>query len=187
MEASSCEESIDGWNYILEPGRVYTTERAFYGVVDGVFEEAVKVLNDFKRSNSMIERKKIPLVFNDYMDWLWNTQTPELVLPLIDAAAEAGCEYFCIDGGWIYNEVGNGLGDWLPNPEVYKEKDLKYIADKIEKKGMIPGIWFEFDACFDNAKLFWRTWVIYFAVTESRSDWQTDIFITLRVSVYAHI
>lgn len=153
MEASSCEENVGGWHYILNSGKKYTTERAFYGVVDGGFEEDVKVLNDFKRADSMVECKQIPLVFNDYMDCIWSAQTPELVLPLIDAAANAGCEYFCIDGGWTCNEAGTGLGDWIPKPEVYKEKDLKFIADTIKEKGMIPGIWFEFDTCFDNAKL----------------------------------
>lgn len=153
LEASSCEETVGDWHYILKPGEEYTTERAFYGVVAGGFEEAVKVLNDFKRADSMFKCKEIPLVFNDYMDCIWNSQNPELVLPLIDAASEAGCEYFCVDGGWTCNEAGDGLGDWIPKAEVYKDIDLKYIADKIKEKGMIPGIWFEFDACFDNAKL----------------------------------
>lgn len=153
MEASSCEESVGGWHYILKPGEEYTTERAFYGVVDGGFEEAIKVLNDFKRADSMIECKEIPLVFNDYMDCIWSAQTPELVLPLIDAAAEAGCEYFCIDGGWTRNEAGNGLGDWRPKLQIYKNMNLKDIADRIKERGMVPGIWFEFDACFANAKL----------------------------------
>ena len=153
MEASSCEETVGNWHYVLKPGREYITERAFYGVVEGGFEEAVKALNNFKRADSVFDCKNIPLVFNDYMDCLWNTQTPELVLPLVDAAAEAGCEYFCIDGGWSCNKAGDGLGDWIPNPKNYKEKDLKYIADRIKEKGMIPGIWFEFDACFDSAEL----------------------------------
>jgi hypothetical protein len=34
------------------------------------------------------------------MNCLWGDPTEEKELPLIDAAAEAGCEYFVIDAGW---------------------------------------------------------------------------------------
>jgi alpha-galactosidase len=34
------------------------------------------------------------------MNCLWGDSTEEKELPLIDDAAEAGCEYFVIDAGW---------------------------------------------------------------------------------------
>ncbi|HWD77795.1 MAG TPA: alpha-galactosidase, partial [Kribbella sp.] len=49
---------------------------------------------------------RLPIVFNDYMNTLQGDPTTEKLLPLIDAAADVGADYFCIDAGW-YAE-----GDW---------------------------------------------------------------------------
>ena len=96
----------------------------------------------------------MPLVFNDYMDCIWGCPAPERLFPLMDKAKEAGCEYFCIDGGWYQNKNGLGLGDWLPKKEYYSEISLADVAASIRERGMIPGIWFELEACTENAELF---------------------------------
>lgn len=46
------------------------------------------------------DNELLRIIFNDYMNCLWGSPTTEKLLPLIDAAAEVGCEYFCIDAGW---------------------------------------------------------------------------------------
>ena len=154
LEATSADEDLGGWHYELQPGESYSAERAFYGMTDGGFEEVTDALDNFKRHDSQIEITTPPLVFNDYMDCVWGYQKPELILPLVDKAAEMGCEYFCIDGGWCTNRKGAGLGDWLPKEELYSETTLKDIADYIKQKGMLPGIWFEFDACSESSELY---------------------------------
>ncbi|MBQ8509108.1 MAG: alpha-galactosidase [Clostridia bacterium] len=148
MEASGCDENNGGWHYELLPGETYTAERAFIGCVPGGFEEAVASLTAFKRADSLCRHPNDipPVIFNDYMDCVWSNQSPDAILPLIDAAADAGCEYFVIDGGWSCNRTGNGLGDWIPRNDLYKKTDLRAIADRIKARGMIPGIWFELDA-----------------------------------------
>ena len=153
VEATSCDEGLGGWYYDLKPGESYRAERAFYGTVCGGFEEAVKTVNEFKRADSTV-KPFIPLVFNDYMDCIWGSQKPEYIIPLIDKAAEAGCEYFCIDGGWQWNKNGWGKGDWIPRTEYFSEVTFKDLADRMKEKGLIPGVWFEFDACSETAELF---------------------------------
>lgn len=152
VEATSCDEGIGYWHYTLRPNESYTAERAIYGAVDGGFEEAAARYVEFCRADSTA-LPFMPLVFNDYMDCIWGLQKPEYIIPLIDASAEVGCEYFCIDGGWCKNKDGPGNGDWIPKAEYYSETSLADLADMIKKKGMIPGIWFEFDACSGNAEL----------------------------------
>ena len=44
--------------------------------------------------------ENLPVIFNDYMNCLFGDPTTEKELPLIDAAAECGCEYYVIDAGW---------------------------------------------------------------------------------------
>ena len=153
VEASGCDESNGNWYISLAPGETYSTERAFYGTVKGGFEEAAAEIVAFKRADSLIRHKNDcpPVFFNDYMDCIWGTQTPENIMKLIGVAAEVGCEYFVIDGGWESNRSGAGLGDWVEKPDYFSEITLKDLADKIREAGMIPGIWFEFESCNPNA------------------------------------
>ena len=62
--------------------------------------------------------RRLPVIFNDYMNTLMGDPTTERLLPLIDAAAEAGAEYFCIDAGW-YAELDESwwdtVGAWRPS------------------------------------------------------------------------
>ncbi len=153
MEASGCDESNGGWHYDLKPGETYGAQRAFWGVAAGGFEEATKNLNDFKRADCLVRCPPygMPLVFNDYMDCVWLDQRPETLFPLIDRAAQVGCEVFCIDGGWCENKYGEGLGDWLPAKSLYTEYTLEEVAGNIRAKGMIPGIWTELETCTPTA------------------------------------
>ena len=157
LVASGCDEENGSWYYDLKPGEEYTAPRAFYGVSKGGFEEAVAQLNTFKRKDSLIHFDKgiPPLVFNDYMDCIWGNQRPEAIMPLIERAAEVGCEVFCIDGGWCENVYAEGkggeYGDWQPKKDYYKDITLKQLAEKIREKGMIPGIWMELETCTRTA------------------------------------
>lgn len=154
-ELTACNEENGGWYYDLKPGESYTAQRAFFGTVKGGFEEAADELNRFKRRDSKIKpAKNMPyVVYNTYMNALWLDQTPEKLIPLIKAAANAGCEIFCIDAGWSQSKDGDTtdyLGDWYQREDIYGKDGLKKIADLIKDEGMMPGIWFEFDACISN-------------------------------------
>lgn len=153
FEATGCDETNGGWFYELKPGEEYKTPRAFFGTAKGGFEEAVYELSKFKRADSLITYKTgfPPVAFNDYMDCIWGNQQDTAILPLIDAAAEVGCELFCIDGGWCKNKKGNGLGDYIAKEECFSEYSLEQLANIIREKGMTPGIWLELDACNDTA------------------------------------
>ena len=64
------------------------------------------------------DHRRLPVIFNDYMNTLMGDPTTERLLPLIAAAAETGAEYFCIDSGW-YAGLGEGwwdtVGAWKPS------------------------------------------------------------------------
>lgn len=153
LESTGCDESCGGWHYELKPGEEYTAPRAYFGTVKGGFEEAVCELNEFKRADSLVKYEKgfPPVAFNDYMDCIWGEQWDNKILPLIDKAAEVGCELFCIDGGWCKNQNGPGLGDYIAKEDHFANYSLEELANIIKGKGMIPGIWLELDACNDTA------------------------------------
>ena len=63
------------------------------------------------------DRADPSVVFNDYMNTLMGDPTTAKLLPLIDAAAGAGAEIFCIDAGW-YDDGGDwwdSVGAWEPS------------------------------------------------------------------------
>jgi len=67
-----------------------------------------------------------------------------VMLSNIDAAAAdflpVGMKYFLVDDGWQDHE-----GDWNTNPQKFPAHDgvdgMKWLADRVRAKGMIPGLW----------------------------------------------
>ncbi len=155
LEGTSSHEENGGWSLTLAPGESYTSQPAVYGVVNGGFEEAARELINYKRavSKASFSGGIIPVVFNDYMNCLWGQPSDEKLIPLIDAAAEVGCEYFCIDAGWHKNASGNlgAAGDWIVANERFGEGGLQKIFDYMTEKGLTPGVWFELDTVNPDA------------------------------------
>ena len=85
------------------------------------FEGAVAALTAYRRAirRPHDDHRRLPVIFNDYMNTLMGDPTTERLLPLIDGRrARPGAEYFCIDAGW-YAELGEGwwdtVGAWEPS------------------------------------------------------------------------
>ncbi|MGW6195614.1 glycoside hydrolase family 36 protein [Kribbella sp. NPDC055110] len=86
---------------------------------------------------------RMPVVFNDYMNTLLGDPTTEKLLPLIDAAANVGADYFCIDAGWYAEgDWWNTVGAWQPSTTRFPN-GLAEVIDRIHSHGMIPGLWLE--------------------------------------------
>jgi len=152
MEANCADETAGGFLHTLKPKEQYETASAVFGCVDGSFEEAVRELTKYKRSSSHVSypNKVTPAFFNDYMNCLWGNQSAEALIPLIDSAEKAGIEVFCLDAGWYKG----GIGTWEINNEIFGEKGLQGIFDRIQEKGMLPGIWLEIESCVRESKLY---------------------------------
>ena len=85
----------------------------------------------------------MPVIFNDYMNTLMGDPTTEKLLPLIDAAAEVGADYFCIDAGWYAEgDWWNTVGAWQPSTTRFPN-GLGEVIDRIHSRGMVPGLWLE--------------------------------------------
>lgn len=135
----------------LGSGESYSAEPAAIGCCAGGFEQAVKQLTLYRREKIVPApawQGESPVIFNDYMNALWGNPTLESLLPLIDAAARAGAQGFCIDAGWFdkKGEIwGPNLGDWHPSADRFGDKDLQFVLNYIKGRGMIPGLWLEME------------------------------------------
>ncbi len=123
----------------ITDGVSYSSCGSVYGVVEGGFEEAVRELVKYKRF-STVAPCGAPLTFNDYMNCNWAIESVERLVGLIDRAAETGAEVFCIDDGWQTEQ-----GIWTVDDSKFGDMKLQGIFDYIRSKGMIAGVWFEFE------------------------------------------
>ena len=135
------------WFKNLAPGESFESVPVAVGVAGDSFEEALGELTKYRR---MIRRpnkddENLPVIFNDYMNCLFGDPTTEKEIPLIDAAAECGCEYYVIDAGWYApGEWWDSVGEWQECRERFPN-GIKEVTDYIRKKGMIPGVWLELE------------------------------------------
>ncbi len=146
LQLSGPTENESHWFKSLRPGESFHTVTAAIAVEDG-FTSAVGELTQYRRR---IRRKNrdnetLGVIFNDYMNCLWAEPTTEKELPLIRAAREAGCEYYCIDAGWYSGGYWwDNVGEWQPSMERFP-RGLKEVMYLIRANGMIPGRWLEIE------------------------------------------
>jgi alpha-galactosidase len=132
----------------LKPGQSYETVPVAVGCVHGGFGDAVEALTRYRRVACEKQRNnkvRCPVIFNDYMNCLWGDPTEAKELPMIAAAAKAGCEYFVIDAGWyadLREDWSQTLGEWEASPTRWP-RGLKFLLDQIRQAGMVPGLWLE--------------------------------------------
>jgi alpha-galactosidase len=135
------------WRVTLDPGDAFTTVPATVAVSADGFDGGAARLTAARRAirRPHDDGRRLPVIFNDYMNTLMGNPTTDRLLPLIAAAARAGAEYFCIDAGW-YAEIGESwwgtVGAWLPSRTRFPG-GITEVLDRVRAAGMVPGLWLE--------------------------------------------
>ena len=142
------------WFQNLKPGESFTTVSVAVGVSDADFAKAMEQLTKYRRMIRRVNKddENLPVIFNDYMNCLFGDPTTEKELPLIDAAAEAGCEYYVIDAGWYAPGLWwDSVGEWQESRERFPG-GIREVTDYIRSKGMVPGVWLELEVMGINCE-----------------------------------
>jgi alpha-galactosidase len=138
-----------GWRHPLEPRAEFrTVPVALAFCADGGPDDAFAALTRYRRvaRRQHPDHQRLPVIFNDYMNGLMGDPTTAKLLPLIDAASEAGAEYFVIDAGWYDDDEGwwDSVGVWEPAVARFPgPRGIYEVLDHIRERGMIPGLWLE--------------------------------------------
>jgi alpha-galactosidase len=134
------------WRVRLAPGESFTTVPAAIAVgvgTDDVLGRLTAHRRAIRRPHD--DHRRLPVIFNDYMNTLMGDPTTDRLLPLIEAAAGVGAEYFCVDAGW-YAEIGetwwDTVGLWQPSTTRFPG-GIGKVLDAIRAAGMVPGLWLE--------------------------------------------
>lgn len=147
LQLGGPNEHHNHWWKELKPGDRFGSVPVSVGSVAGDLKSAMGELTKYRRTirRKNIDDENLPVIFNDYMNCLFGDPTTEREMPMIDKAAEAGCEYYVIDCGW-YDEGywWDGVGEWLPCEKRFPG-GFKALLDYIRSKGMVPGVWLEIE------------------------------------------
>ena len=181
LQLSGPSEIESGWWKDLQPGETFVTVPVSVGSTIGIFDDAMGELTKYRR---VIRRKnddneKLCVIFNDYMNCLFGNPTTEKEIPLIDAAAKAGCEYYVVDAGWYSAGFWwDNVGEWLPSYERFPN-GLEEVMDYARSKGMIPGVWLEIEVMGINCPKLVKTHPEWFFIRHGkkvydRSRYQLD-------------
>lgn len=147
LRLSGPTENENGWWKKLLPGEKFVSVPASVVAVQGNMDEALKAMTGYRRAmrRPHPDNERLPVVFNDYMNCLNADPDWDKEMPLIEAAALAGCEYYCVDAGW-YGEASwwDSVGEWQPSERRFPG-GMKPLFDHIRSRGMIPGLWLELE------------------------------------------
>ncbi|MFB2587060.1 glycoside hydrolase family 36 protein [Herbiconiux liukaitaii] len=132
----------------LAPGASFESVPATVAVVAGGRDAAIGALTQYRRAIRLGRPADaaLPVIYNDFMNTLMGEPTTEKLLPLIDGAARAGAEYFCIDAGWFADPT---IGDWWSTIGEWREATSRFsngldqVLDAIHTAGMNSGLWLE--------------------------------------------
>ena len=137
----------NGWSIVLKTGEEFLSVPCALVYAEEGFEAAVQQMTRYRRRirRTNADNEHPSVIFNDYMNCLMGDPTTEKELPLIQAAAEVGCKYYCIDAGWYSDGLWwDNVGEWKPAKARFPG-GLMEVIHAIRVHGMVPGLWLELE------------------------------------------
>ena len=154
LVATGPEEHDHSWHKELKKGESFESVHCSITLGES-FDECLEYLTKYRRVvvGDRGSDKVNPVIFNDFMRCIIVNPTAEKMYPVIDKAAELGCEYYVMDAGWYTTpEISwfDGVGEWKADSQRFPE-GLRKVFDYIKSKGMRPGIWLEIEVMGINS------------------------------------
>ncbi|BCW42755.1 hypothetical protein StoSoilB3_42900 (plasmid) [Arthrobacter sp. StoSoilB3] len=133
------------WLHRLLPQESFTTVPATVALsrtgLEGALEEMTRHRRALRGNAALLGPA---VVYNDFMNTLMGNPSTEKLLPLIEGAAAAGADAFCIDAGWFDDQTDwwDSVGEWEPCADRFPN-GLSEVTDAIRARGMAVGMWLE--------------------------------------------
>ncbi len=132
------------WTKRIAPGESFEAIKAVIATGSSLEEVCDKLVKAQHPAISPVD-DHMGITFNEYCA-TWGNPTIDNLKRLADKLEGKGIQYLVMDSGW-YSDCGNWWeyrGDWNINRKRFPG-GLKELADYVRSKGMIPGIWYEFE------------------------------------------
>lgn len=151
------DRDFGNWMKTVNPGETFTAPKAVVAVGDSLLDVCDKLVKAQNPNISEIDNE-MGITFNEYCA-TWGNPNVENMKKAVDKVTGKGIQFFVMDSGWYGKENGNWwdyIGDWSINKNRFPN-GLKETADYIRSKGMIPGIWFEFESAGQKSQVYHET------------------------------
>jgi len=147
------------WFRHLEKGDRFVSPAAYIATVRGDLEDICGCLlaaQEATGREAPPAERELPVVFNEWCT-SWGKPTHDNLIRTAQAISGLGIQYLVIDAGWYAGKNGvwaNSQGDWVASPVLFPQ-GLKKTCAEIRSRGLIPGLWFEFEVAGETA-LIWQ-------------------------------
>ena len=161
FSASIADREHGHWLKHLSPNEALTTPVAYLSTSDKGFDELTTRLTSHQKNAALKQpsaEQNLPVAINEWCT-SWGHPTHDSLIALADTASDLDCKYLIIDAGWYANDSGeweNTQGDWIPSKKLFPH-GLTETCREIRKRGVIPGLWFEFEVVGKKSSLWNRT------------------------------
>jgi alpha-galactosidase len=141
----------------LAPGERLQSPAAWVTVCEGDVQDAcARLLSGQKPLRPAAEEKELPIVFNEWCT-TWGEPSHANMIAIADRLQGTPCRYVVMDAGWFRPQEdipwADAQGDWEPSTELFP-KGLCATCDAIRERGMIPGLWFEWEVAGADSRIF---------------------------------
>ncbi len=140
------------WSKRIDSGEAFCSPTAYITVTKGsVAESSNRLLS--ARHRYIDKNGKDNDMAIAYNEWAttWGHPTEEFLVKLADILKKGKTKYLIVDDGWFLRD--KGIGDWEVNTKSFPN-GMKHFTDEIRKRGLIPGIWMEFECATEGSEHF---------------------------------
>ncbi len=157
LSGGLADREFGHWYKRIGAGESFCTHRAFVRVRFGSLEDACNDLLRYQDARLRLpaSEENMPVLFNEYCT-TWGVPSEENIASILRAVEGIPFDYFVIDCGWYKpDDCGwcNATGDWEQNKELFP-RGIGAVAQMIRSRGMLPGLWFEFEVAGRDSKAF---------------------------------
>lgn len=145
LSGGLADRGFGHWTKTVGPGESFASPEALVTCVHGDIQEACRNLTRAHRLSLPPVEADLPIIFNEWCT-TWGQPTHGKLLALADRLSGSEVKYLVIDAGWAL-KPGTGqapVESWRVDPARFPE-GLRTTCDAIRKRGLIPGLWFEFE------------------------------------------
>lgn len=139
---------------VINPGESFETPRAVMATGKSLLEVCDKLIKAQTPDISPLD-DHMGITFNEYCT-TWGDPTEENMKRIADRLEGEGIQYLVMDSGWYIDGEGywwDNTGDWNVSKKRFPN-GLKPLSEYIRSKGMIPGIWYEFECVGTRSKYY---------------------------------